>query len=100
MRLKPKVRQAMILTAAVSLARQPGGWASLTRTRIAKQANCAEGLVSKYLGDMTNVRRAVMRVAISRSYASIIAQGIATGHPLCLKLSPNAKRKALIDLGE
>lgn len=54
--------RAKILAAAVEVARVPGGWSLLTRKRIAEQAKCSEGLVSRYLGDMKDARRDVMKI--------------------------------------
>lgn len=102
-KFKPKVRRTMILVAAVRVARKPGGWNSLTRSSIAVEAQCTGGLVTLHFGTMDELRDAVMQTAIRYEYLDLIAQGIASGHPLCVKLSPVLKHKAigcLIDLGE
>ena len=97
-RFKPRVRREMILIAALRVARRPGGWSSMTRAKIAKDAHCAEGLVSVYLGSMDSVRRHVMKAAIKYEYLDLIAQGLATGDKYALGLSPVLQHKALSSL--
>lgn len=76
-RFEPATRKRMLIEAAIEAARQPGGWSRLTRESIAKQAECSDGLISRYLGDMANVRKVIMRVAVKREIREIIAQSIA-----------------------
>ena len=56
MRLHPDNRKEQIIDAAVKVAGQPGGWAKLTREAVAREAQCAEGLISKYFGTMFDQR--------------------------------------------
>ena len=97
-RFKPRVRREMILIAALRVARRPGGWSTMTRERIAKEAHCSEGLVSVYLGSMDSVRRHVMKAAIKYEYFDLIAQGLATGDKYAQALSPVLQHKALSSL--
>ncbi len=93
----------MILIAALRIARKPGGWSGMTRASIAKEAHCAEGLVSRYLGSMDAVRRAVMKAAIKYEYLDLIAQGLASGDKYAQSISPVLQHKAiavLMKLGE
>lgn len=76
-RYKPAVRREMILKNAVRLARVNGGWACLTRALIAEYAECSEALVSRYLGDMVAVRKAIMKVAVKNDYQEIISASLA-----------------------
>lgn len=94
----PAVRRELILIAAVRVARQPGGWQSLTRTAVADAAECSPALVSRTLGDMDSVRASVMKRAIRYQYLDLIAQGLAAGYPQCLRLSPVLKHKAVSQL--
>lgn len=72
--LSRKRRRAEILSAAVDHCRKaPGGWAFLTRAKIAEAAECSNGLVSRCLGDMVSVRKAIMKVAVKNDYQEIIA---------------------------
>lgn len=93
-RLKPTERKQQILEAAIDLANEIG-FGKLTRQNIAASADVSEGLVSKYWGTMTKMRRAVMRKAIKKGEMKIIAEGIAMNEPECAKLSPVARQKAL-----
>lgn len=74
---RTKVRRQIMLAAALRLASCPGGWYTLTRQKIAKASLCSEALVSRYLGNMPEVRKAIMREAIRREILEIISQSIA-----------------------
>lgn len=94
-RLQPADRKQEILKAAVKVASRPGGWAKLTRDAVAKEANCAESLPSKYFGTMVNFKRAIMRAAIGAENLAVIAQGLAAGDKSAQKADESLKRKAL-----
>ena len=103
-RLHPDDRKQEILNAAIKVAGHPGGWGKLTRDAVAKEAGCAEGLVSKYFGTMITFRRSIMREAIRLAelgstpaaiYHSVIAQGLAGGDKCAKKADESLKRKAL-----
>lgn len=90
----PSVRREMILRAAIKAARTPVGFITLTRARIADHAECSEGLVSRYLGSMEDVRRIVLEIAIDEEILPIIAQYLAfTGGKA--KIPTALKQKAL-----
>lgn len=95
MRLQPNDRKQQILDAAIRVASKPGGWSKLTRDAVAKEADCAEGLVSKYFGTMVNFKRAIMRAAVKDCNLSVIAQGIACGDKCALKAPQQVKSNAL-----
>lgn len=78
-RLAPLERKLQIFNAAVELCCEPGGWISLTRARIAKEARVSEGLVSVYLKDMEGLKRRILLYAIKHEFLEIVAQGIACG---------------------
>lgn len=99
-RMKPAERKAEILQAAINVASRPGGWGNLTREAVAKEAECAEGLPSKYFGTMTNFKRAIMRAAISRKNLPVIAQGLADGDKVAAKVDEALKREALATLAK
>ncbi len=92
------VRREDILSAAIAVARRPGGWSTLTRDAVAIEAQCAGGLVSKYFGTVPQFRRSIMRAAIERKELSIIAQGIASCYPHAYKASPELRKSALDSL--
>ena len=97
-RLCPADRKQEILDAAIRVAAKPGGWANLTRDAVAKEANCAEGLPSKYFGTMVAFRRAIMRAAIQARNLAVVAQGLAAGDTNAQKAPPELKRQALDSL--
>lgn len=74
-RLKPEVRKAQILRAALQVAEERH-YAYMTRDQIAKRAGVQGTTVQHYLGTMANLRRTVMRVAIQERCYAIIVQGI------------------------
>lgn len=92
-RLDPADREAEILAKALSLAASKG-YAKVTREQIAAAAGCSTGLVSRYFGTMTNLRRTLMRKAIERGLARVVAQGLADGNPLARKAPAELKEKA------
>ncbi len=94
-RLLPDDRKLQILNAAIKVAGRPGGWSKLTRDAVAREAQCADGLVSKYFGTMLTFRRTIMRAAIVRADLSVIAQGIAAGDKYAQKADPELKARAL-----
>ncbi len=97
-RLQPAGRKQEILNAAIKVAGRPGGWSKLTRDAVAKEANCAEGLVSKYFGTMITFRRSIMRAAIGAENLVVIAQGLASGDASAKKADPELKARALATL--
>ena len=101
MRLDLAVKSAnsrdRILKAAVELAQGPGGWSTLTRSRIASAADCSDGLVSKHLGNMEMVKREVAHYAVRNQIVSIITQSLAAHDGYVVKswLPKALKLKAL-----
>jgi AcrR family transcriptional regulator len=92
-RLLPADRETEILEVALRLAAVKG-YARVTREEIATAAGCSSGLVSRYLGTMTQCRRVLMRKAIERELVKIVAQGLADGNPHAKKASPELKARA------
>jgi len=94
-RLHPDDRKQEILNAAIKVAGRPGGWGKLTRDAVAKEAGCAEGLVSKYFGTMIAFRRSIMRAAIQARNLAVVAQGLAAGDTNAQKAPPELKAAAV-----
>lgn len=94
-RLHPDDRKQQILTAAIKVAGRPGGWGKLTRDAVAREAGCAEGLVSKYFGTMIAFRRSIMRAAIQARNLAVVAQGLAAGDTNAQKAPPELKAAAV-----
>ena len=94
-RLHPDDRKQQILNAAIKVAGRPGGWGKLTRDAVAREAGCAEGLVSKYFGTMIAFRRSIMRAAIQARNLAVVAQGLAAGDTNAQKAPPELKAAAV-----
>jgi len=93
-RLEPKERKALILTAAVTVARTKG-FQHMTREAIAAMAGITPALVTHHYTTMTQMRRAVMRAAVQREVLSVIAYGLVTGDRYARKASPELRQKAM-----
>lgn len=74
-RLSPNVRTDQLLDVALDLAARDG-YASLTRDGIAAAAGVSGGLVTARLGTMEAIRRSVMRRAVQRRVARVVAEGL------------------------
>ena len=105
MRLDPDKRKEEILRAAIVVAARPGGWGKLTREAVAKQANCADALVSRYFGTMPQFRRTIMRRAIvlatpalsgltHKESLLVIGQGLVCGDAHAGKVSQELRDRA------
>lgn len=94
-RQHPDDRRYQILKVSTELAEKAGGFSRLTRELIAKEIGCADGLISRYFGTMSELRRAIMRSAILTENLSIIAQGLACGDIHAQKAGKNLKARAL-----
>jgi AcrR family transcriptional regulator len=99
-RYSPDIRRELVLKAAVAVVSKPGGWARLTREAIAKEAECSDGLVSRYLGDMPAARKAIMRYAIKHEILEIIVQSVAAhdGYAVRKWLPSELKQRAIASL--
>lgn len=86
-----------ILEAALKLAEREG-LTALSRSRIARAANCSDANVSYHYATMAQLNRAVMRHAIARACLKVIAEGIASKNPHALKAPPALKAKAIATL--
>jgi len=95
--MKGSIRKAEILDAALCVATHTG-FENATREQVAKEAGCAEGLVSNYWGTMKQLRRAIMREAIRTQNLVVIAQGLARGNSNARKAPPELKERAAAQL--
>lgn len=77
-RLPPSDRKAALLACALGLATK-GHYAQVTRAAIATAAGVSPGLVSTYLGTMDNMRRLVMRHAVTTRNLVVVGQGLSAG---------------------
>jgi hypothetical protein len=72
----------------------------LTRQVIAIAAGCSEGLVSRYLGDMKDARRLIMKAAIRDEIVEIIVQSVVAHDGYAVKkwLPSELKQRAISSL--
>lgn len=89
-RLAPEVRTEQLLDVALRLA-ESEGFHRLTRDEIARRAGVATGLVSTRLGTMDQLRRAVMRRAVTQRCVPVVAQGLAAGDKHAAKADQELK---------
>ena len=92
-RQTPRQRKAALLDAALVVATS-AGYAHMTREAIAAHAAVSPALISHHLGTMPQLRRAVMRAAVTRQMAPIVAQGLAAKDPQAQKAPDHLKQQA------
>lgn len=73
--MNSKQRTTELLRHALTVAERDG-WHCLTREAVAREANVSDGLVSARLGTMIELRRSVMRAAITQRALRVVAEGI------------------------
>lgn len=95
--LASHVRKEQILDAALVEA-QIHGYKGVTREAVALRCGLATGTVTKHLGTMVELKRSLMRAAVTREILPLIAQGLADRNPHALKASPELKARALQSL--
>jgi AcrR family transcriptional regulator len=94
LKLIPRVRMELILTAALQIASEPGGWNSLTLVKIAKQAHCTHGLVLHHFGSIAALRRKLVRTAIKQENFDVLTQALVAGDPEANRMKPLLRHKA------
>jgi AcrR family transcriptional regulator len=92
-RVDPELRKQQILNASVELARH-SGYDKITREEIAAKCGVSVGLVSRYLGTMPKLRRAILRAGVQNEVLEIVAQGLVNGESYAKNAPPDLKRKA------
>lgn len=93
----PAERIAQLVTIALSIA-EKSGLQAVTRERVASESGVSEGLVSYHLGTMKELRRKLIREAITRPSLKVLAQALASGDRHAQKAPEDLKRKALASL--
>lgn len=92
-RLEPSVRTEALLQTALEVA-QVKGWRKMTRECIAVAAGVSPALVSARLGTMEALRRSVMRAAVKRRIAAVVAEGLVAGDRHARGADADLKRAA------
>lgn len=71
------------------------GFSSLTRDGVAEEACVAMGSINHHYGTMSALRDEVMRDAVDNGILEIVAQGLASGHPVAQSAPTELKQSAL-----
>lgn len=79
----PSLRRDHILGIAMTMA-SGSHYMRITRDEVARTAGVAAGSVTRYFGDMTTLRAAVLRAAVDTGAVDIVAQGILERDPVAL----------------
>lgn len=87
-------RNATILEAAIQEAGEVG-YQWITREAVATRAGVSAGSVNNAYGRMVELKRAVLREAVARGLANIVAQGLADNHEIARNAPPELKAKAV-----
>lgn len=70
------------------------GYTRVTRESIAAAAGVTPGLVTNYLGTVVKLRRAIMRAAVMREDAIVVAQGLAVNDRFAKAAPEKLKKEA------
>lgn len=97
--MTPNDRTRELLAVALRLA-AADGWRSLTRESIALAAGVSPGLVSARLGTMEQLRRSVMRAAVTQRCVAVVAQGLAMRDKQALKADAELRALAAAWVGK
>lgn len=92
-RANPALRKGHILVVAVAMAKDVG-YHKITRDAVAEAAGVSMGLVTRYFGTMTQLRRDIVRYAIREQVPEIIAQALANGDDHARKAPEELKMRA------
>jgi AcrR family transcriptional regulator len=93
-RLTSRVRCDLILSAALRLASEPGGWNSLTIAKVAIECHCTPGLIFHFFKSAKSLRSKVVRAAIKQENFDILIQALTAGDPEAKRMKPMLRNKA------
>ena len=92
-RAHPTLRKEHILAAAVNISIHVG-YDHVTRAEVAEAAGVSPALVTNYFFSMNNLRIEIMSSAVTNEILTVVAQGLAAGHPLAITAPSRLKNKA------
>ena len=95
-RLKPDVRKEEIISCALFLAID-GHYMQVQRKQIADELGVTPPALTYHFGTMQQLRRAVMRAAVTQEILTVIAQGL-VAQDAQAKKAPEALRRRAIEL--
>lgn len=86
------------ILAGARRAAQKIGYQAVRRRHVAEAAGCSPALVSFYFGTMDNLRKEMMRDAVTRGDTAVVAQGLAAGDRIARRAPAELKQKATLKL--
>lgn len=92
-RFKSEVRKEQILDTAIILA-AAGHYTKVTREAIARELDISGPAIQHHFATMEQLKRDLMRRAVSNSHAGVVLQGLVANDPHALKASDTLKEKA------
>lgn len=97
LRTYPAIRRDYLIEAALSLAkRNKTYW--LTRETLAAYAHVAPATVTYHLGTVDKMRKLIMREAVKRKVAEVVALGLAGGDSIARRAPADVRQAALDSL--
>jgi len=87
-------RKTLLIRAALALAKAHG-YKCVTREQIAQKCDVSPALVSYHMGTMTEMRRTLIRHAISEKVLRVIGQAVAAGDPEARRVPVELRKEAL-----
>lgn len=95
-RMNADERKGNLLSAGIAVAMKVG-YKSVTRDEVAAQAKVSSCLVTRYFGDMDNLRTEIVKQGAKNGNLKIIAEGLVHKHPAAKKAGAQY-REEIIDL--
>lgn len=92
-RLKPEIRKQAIVEAAAVVALEYG-FTAFTAAQVSERAGCSMRLVKHYYGTMPQLKRDVMRYAVTSGNAPLVAMGLAANDRHAQKAPAELKDQA------
>ncbi len=92
-RFKAPVRKEQILDTAIILA-DAGHYSKVTRSEIARELGITPPAVQHHFATMEQLKRDLMRRAVSTGHARVVLQGLVANDPHAQKASAELKEKA------
>lgn len=96
-RTSKNIRKDHILEEALKLS-ESGGFAKLSRDKVAKQCGINSSLISYHFDSMENFKRDIMLLAIKLENLSVIAEGLGIGDIHAKKAPQELKERAVATL--
>lgn len=92
-RFKAPVRKEQILDTAIILA-DAGHYSKVTRSEIARELGITPPAVQHHFATMEQLKRDLMRRAVSTGHARVVLQGLVANDPHAQKAGAELKEKA------